>query len=92
MKNWILAILHQIKAEHAFINIFITHNSFGIFSKYSHENKDGKPKVGYNTLQTANKAAESMSKKRNVDFKVYRCGWCGKYHIGRNNQYHQITK
>ena len=35
-KNSILAIWNQLTRKGAWRNIFVTHNAFGIFSKYSH--------------------------------------------------------
>lgn len=86
-KEMIKAMWFQMKKKHAFKNIFITHNAFGVFSLASHQNthsNEGKPKVMYNTLATAEKAAASMGKKHNTHFSVYKCGYCKGYHIGKN--------
>ena len=64
-KEMIKAMWFQMKKKHAFKNIFITHNAFGVFSLASHQNthsNEGKPKVMYNTLATAEKAAEGRTK------------------------------
>ena len=55
-----------------------------MFSIYSHKNKNGRDKVGYNRIESANKAALSMGKKHHTHYSVYRCIYCGKYHLGRN--------
>jgi hypothetical protein len=38
----------------------------------------------YNTIESAKKAAEAMSKKREVHFSFYKCLFCDGYHIGKN--------
>lgn len=49
----------------------------GLFSKkYSCGNK-----IKYG-IKSALKAKEAMEKKHNKKFDVYKCIWCGKYHIG----------
>ena len=90
-KEMMKAIWFQMKHKNAFKNIFITHNAFGIFSINSHTNMHnniGKPKVMYPTIESANKAADSMGKKLNCHFSVYKCSYCYGYHIGkdRDNQ------
>lgn len=44
----------------------------------------GKLKVMYNTKDSALKAAESMNKKHNKHFSVYKCVFCDGYHLGKN--------
>ena len=45
-KNSILAIWNQLTRKGAWRNIFVTHNAFGIFSKYSHiSRRSGNPKI-----------------------------------------------
>lgn len=86
-KNMFKAMWFQIKHEHAFKNIFITHNAFGIFHENSHVNQHtGKEKVKYNTEASARKAAEAMSKKNGVHFSYYKCGFCDGYHVGKNRE------
>ena len=79
-----LALMDQMPIHRAYHNFFITGNAWGIFSIYSHQRKDGKEKVGYNTRKSAEKAAESMQKKYDGVFRPYRCAFCGKFHIGKN--------
>ena len=48
------AIAFELKREHAFRNIFITHNAFGMLSPASHVNTHtnaGQEKVKYNSLR-----------------------------------------
>jgi hypothetical protein len=56
----------------------------GLFSKRSHENWDGKPKVMYNTKASAQKAATAMMRKKGFYFSNYKCMLCDGYHIGKN--------
>lgn len=84
IKNLKLVLKDQLPLKRLFYNFFITGNARGIFSKYSHVNKSGVPKVGYNTKKTAIKAADTMSQKHDVVFKSYKCLFCNKYHIGKN--------
>ena len=58
----------------------------GLFSKRSHVNEGGKPKVMYNTKVTAQKAAVSLSKKRGAYFSNSKCIYCDGYHIGKNRE------
>ena len=68
-------------------NIFVTHNAFGIFSRYSHIARgSGKPKMSYPTKAVAMKAAKAMSEKHGVHFSVYKCAWCDGWHVGKNAQ------
>ena len=71
--------------EKVFINFFITRNAWGAFSLNSHINQHtGQPKVTYNTIKSAQKSAEAMSKKHNAHFSYYKCLFCDGYHIGKN--------
>ena len=91
-KQLLKAILFQIKKKGAFKNIFITHNAFGILSPASHQNTHcnvNKPKVIYNTLETATKSAEKLGQKNNCHYSVYKCAYCTGYHIGRNKENRQ---
>ena len=58
----------------------------GLFSKRSHENADGKPKIQYGSKVSAMKAAEAMMKKRDAYFSNYKCVHCDGYHIGKNSE------
>ena len=71
----------------SYLNIFVTHNAFGIFSEYSHiSRRSGKPKIPYPNKKVALRAAEAMGKKHGVHFSVYKCAWCDGWHIGKNAQ------
>ncbi len=86
-RNCILAIWNQLTRKGAWRNVFVTHNAFGIFSKYSHiSRRSGKPKIPYPNKKVALRAAEAMGKKHGVHFSVYRCAWCDGWHIGKNVQ------
>jgi hypothetical protein len=86
-KNLILALKEQGPLKRAFRNFFITGNAWGLFHKNSHIRQDtGKPKVMYNTKESAKKAAESMEKKRGVHFSIYKCIFCDGYHLGKNRE------
>ena len=85
--NIVLAIFNQLTRKGAWRNIFVTHNAFGIFSKYSHiSRRSGKPKVAYPSKHVAEKAAEAMGKKHGVHFSVYKCAWCDGWHISKNSE------
>ena len=86
-KNSILAIWNQLTRKGAWRNIFVTHNAFRIFSKYSHiSRRSGTPKIPYPNKRVALRAAEAMGKKHGVHFSVYKCAWCDGWHIGKNAQ------
>ena len=85
LKNLLLALYEQGPLKRAFRNFVITRNAWGMFFKSSHQRQDtGKLKVMYKTKETAIKAAESMGKKMNKHFSVYKCIFCDGYHLGKN--------
>ena len=87
IKNLFLAIYDQLTRKGAWRNIFVTHNAFGIFSRYSHTAcGSGKLKMSYPTKAVALKAAEAMGEKHGVHFSVYKCAWCDGWHVGKNAQ------
>jgi hypothetical protein len=55
-----------------------------MFHIRSHQREDGKLKVMYNTKASAQKAADSMKKKHDKHFSVYKCVFCSGYHLGKN--------
>lgn len=57
----------------------------GWLSHRSHFNYGGKPKIMYNTKETAIKSAEAMGIKRGVHFSNWKCLYCNGYHIGKNS-------
>lgn len=84
-RNLRIWLCDQIKRKRFFTNFFITRNAWGAFSINSHINqKTGKPKVTYNTLETARKSADKMSIKYGKHFSYYKCLYCDGYHIGKN--------
>ena len=84
-KNFKIWIIDQFKRKVWFKNFFITGNAWGAFSINSHINQHtGNPKVLYRTLKTAQKSAETMSKKHGTHFSYYKCLFCDGYHIGKN--------
>jgi hypothetical protein len=87
LKNLFIALKEQGPLKRAFKNFFITGNAWGLFHINSHIRQDTrKPKVMYNTKETALKSAESMGKKRNTHFSTYKCIYCDGYHIGKNRE------
>jgi len=84
LKNILLALKHQLPLKRAFRNFFITGNAWGMFYKRSHFRYDGKEKQGYPRIESAQKAADSMKKKYNKHFSVYKCIFCDGYHLGKN--------
>ena len=87
IKNLFLAINDQVTRKGARRNIFVTHNAFGIFSRYSHTACGmGKLKMSYPMKAVALKAAEAMGEKHGVHFSVYKCAWCDGWHVGKNAQ------
>lgn len=62
-KNLKIWLKDQFKRKTWFRNFFITRNAWGAFSINSHINQHTRqPKITYNTLKTALKSAEVMSK------------------------------
>lgn len=86
IKNIYLALKDQLPLKRFVVNLFKGH-IFGLFSVNSHQRFDtGKPKVMYNTKESATKSAKSMSEKRGVHFSNYKCVFCDGYHIGKNRE------
>lgn len=84
LRNIYLALMDQGPPSRFLRNLLKGH-LIGLFSKRSHLTGSGKPKVGYNTKESAQKAAHAMGKKNGWYYSNYRCPWCGKYHLGRNS-------
>lgn len=83
IRNIVLALKDQLPISR-FIRNLLKGHLFGLFSKRSHENADGKPKIQYGSKISATKAAAAMLKKRGVYFSNYKCVYCDGYHIGKN--------
>ncbi len=85
LNNLYLGIVEQGPFKRAWRNFVITRNAWGMFSKNSHRRADtGKLKVMYNTKASAQKAADSMGRKKGTHFSTYKCVFCDGYHIGKN--------
>lgn len=83
IKNIKSAILYQIKSKDWVQQIFTKRNAWGIFSKWSHQRKDGKLKQKYNTEASALRASESMERKYGGRFRCYKCLFCDGFHVGK---------
>lgn len=84
-KNFWIWFKDQIQRKRAFYNFFISHNAFGAFSINSHiRASTGEPKITYNTIKSAQRAAEKMSIKYGKHFSTYKCLFCDGYHVGKN--------
>lgn len=84
-RNFKIWIVDQFKRRTWFRNFFITRNAWGAFHINSHINSHThEPKVTYNSKESAQRAAEAMSKKKHVHFSFYKCLFCDGYHVGRN--------
>ena len=85
MKNLIAALKSQLPLKRAFKNFFIKGNAWGLFSINSHISQStGKEKVAYGSKDSAMRAAQSMRKKYNTHFSVYKCAYCDGWHSGKN--------
>jgi len=85
-KNLYLGLYYQLPFKRLFRNYFITGNGWGLFYKSSHRRKDtGKEKVGYPTIESAERASKRMSDKYDKHFSVYKCIYCDGFHLGKNN-------
>lgn len=83
LKNLLAALGEQGPFSRAFRNFFITRNAWGLFSKYSHINKNGNAKISYKK-DSAEWAAKKMEKKYGYHYSIYKCIYCDGYHIGKN--------
>lgn len=87
MKNLILVLKDQMPLSRMFKNFFITRNAWGLFHKSSHiSSVSGQYKVMYNRKESAQKAAESMTKKTGNKFASYKCLFCPGYHVGKTRK------
>lgn len=85
LKNLIRALREQGPFKRFLKNFIYSKNGWGLFYKGSHISKrSDKPKIGYKTKTSAQKAAEAMSKKNKIHFSHYKCIYCDDYHIGVN--------
>lgn len=78
----ILALKEQLPVRRMIRNLR-TGNIFGLFHRRSHYRSDGTEKVGYVKRSSAENAKSQMQKKTGKYFSLYRCIFCGNYHVGR---------
>lgn len=90
LKNIFLALKDQMPLSRFFRNLKKGH-LIGLFSKRSHENANGKPKISYGSKASATKAAAAMMKKTGNYFSNYKCMHCNGFHIGKNSENKGIT-
>lgn len=84
LRNLYLALKHQLPLSRAFRNFVITRNAWGMFSKSAHVvQATGKLKVQYNSIESATRAAGSMGKKYEGNFRPYKCVFCDGFHVGK---------
>lgn len=81
VRNVVLAVFDQPLRE------WFNGNARGIFSRRSHLNGGGKPKVEHPTRRAAESAAASLQRhptNSGVEFAAYKCLFCDGFHVGRN--------
>ena len=85
IKNLYLGLKYQLPIKRFYKNFIITKHGLGLFSMYSHFRRDTEQtKVMYNTYKSAKRSADTMGKKHNKYFSVYKCIYCNGFHIGKN--------
>jgi len=85
IKNLYLGLKQLLSLRRLFTLLFISGNGWGLFSIHSHINSStGKPKIKYNTQESAKKAAINMNEKYGYPFSAYKCIYCDGYHIGKD--------
>ena len=85
VRNIILALKDQGPLTR-FIRNLLKGHVLGLFSKRSHLNQNGNPKVKYNTKASAIRAAQQMTEKHKKWFSNYKCIHCDGYHLGKNRE------
>jgi len=55
--------------------------NLGLFSHFGFK---GNPKIEYKTIEKAQRAAEIMKKRHEIEFVPYYCPLCQNYHIGKD--------
>ncbi len=74
----------QLRQPGWFSNLIVSRQAWGAFSIYAHKRRsDGKAKMAYSTRVSAQKAADSMGRKHNAPFAVYKCLFCEGWHISK---------
>ena len=75
----------EICTNEAKLTVLILNRINSFYNINSHINQHtGKPKIMYNTIKSAKKSADAMSKKTGVHFSYYKCLFCDGYHVGKN--------
>ena len=84
---WFSDQLHQ---PAWFDNLVVSRRSWGAFSIYSHlRRSDGKAKSAHASRKEAQKAADTMVRKYDASFAVYKCLFCDNWHISKVDD-HQV--
>lgn len=87
-KNIFLALKGQLPWKRFFRSFFLTGNGWGLFSIHSHLNKrTGRPKIRYDSLEAAQRAAADLRCKFGGCISAYKCIYCDGYHIGHERCY-----
>ena len=86
-------LLDQFQQPGWFGNLVVSRRSWGAFSIYSHSYRsNGMPKVTYSTRKSAQRAAESMAKKHEVPFAVYKCLFCEGWHVSKIGDHKALSE
>ena len=73
-------------------NLLLDRRPWGAFSIYAHRRRsDDKAKACYSTRESAQKAANSMAKKHEVPFTVYKCLFCYGWHVSKMGAQQSIS-
>ena len=87
-KETVKAVWCQIKLGHPIQAFFTEKYGLGIFRLSSHiQHESGQPKVRYNHLESAQRAAVAMHEKTGKTYRAYKCAYCKGFHIGKPTQY-----
>ncbi len=77
-------LIDQLRQPEWLDNLLLSRHSWGAFSIYSHcYRSNGLPKKVFATRELAQKAADSMGRKRGMPFAVYKCLFCEGWHISK---------
>ena len=86
-------LLDQFQQPGWFGNLVVSRRSWGAFSIYSHSYRsNGIPKVTYSTRKSAQRAADSMAKKHEVPFAVYKCLFCEGWHVSKIGDHKALSE
>lgn len=78
-------IKHQLNLDGWVQRLLIQRSAWGAFSVYSHiKRSNEKPKIAYSTINKAENAAVDMAKKYGKPFTVYKCLFCGGWHVSQD--------